>query len=176
MHGYWRDRLYFYMTLLLWSRGNIPSTNTFRCQFRVYIIQHICHILKFSEVTFETWLHCQRLCIIHYSAHRTLCTLFGFSQHWIHWMFVTHRRLKKRLILFRRHDTRHFLERRFCIFIQISLKFLSVYSMDNKLSLLRVMACRRTGDKSLPKSMMTHFTDHTVANRSQYVKYRALSL
>ena len=44
-----------------------------------------------------------------------------------------------------------------------------VHFVDNKSSLLWVMAYHRTGDKSLPNSMMTYFTNHAVANRSQYV-------
>ena len=43
--------------------------------------------------------------------------------------------------------------------IQISLKLLPRYPIDNKPALVPVMAWRRTGDKPLPEPMMNHFTD-----------------
>ena len=43
--------------------------------------------------------------------------------------------------------------------IQISLKLVPRSPIDNKSALVRVMAWRRTGDKSLPEPMMTQFTD-----------------
>ena len=43
--------------------------------------------------------------------------------------------------------------------IQISLKFVPRAPIDIKSALVQVMAWRRTGDKSLPKAMMTQFTD-----------------
>ena len=43
--------------------------------------------------------------------------------------------------------------------IQISLKFVPRSSIDNKPVLIQVMAWRRTGDKPLPKTMMTQFID-----------------
>ena len=45
------------------------------------------------------------------------------------------------------------------IWIQISLKFITKSSIDNKPTLIQVMAWRRTGDKSLPEPMLTQFTD-----------------
>ena len=43
--------------------------------------------------------------------------------------------------------------------IRISLKFVPRSPIDNKPALVQVMACRLTGDKPLPKPMLTHFTD-----------------
>ena len=43
--------------------------------------------------------------------------------------------------------------------IQISLKFVPRSPIDNKAALVQVMAWCRTGDKPLPKPMMTQFTD-----------------
>ena len=43
--------------------------------------------------------------------------------------------------------------------IQISLEFVPRNPIDNKPSLLQVMAWRRTGDKPLPEPMLNHFTD-----------------
>ena len=48
---------------------------------------------------------------------------------------------------------------KFCILIQISLKFVSKGPIDNKTALVQVMAWRRIGDKSLPEPMLTQFTD-----------------
>ena len=45
------------------------------------------------------------------------------------------------------------------IMIQISLKFIPRSPIDNKSVLVQVMAWRRTGDKPLPETMMTQFTD-----------------
>ena len=43
--------------------------------------------------------------------------------------------------------------------IQISLKYVPRSPIDNKSALFRAMALRRTGDKPLPKPMMTLFID-----------------
>ena len=47
----------------------------------------------------------------------------------------------------------------FCIFIQISLNFVSKGSVDNKPALIQVMSWCRTGDKPLHEPMLTQFTD-----------------
>ena len=47
----------------------------------------------------------------------------------------------------------------FFISIQISLKFVPKGSIDNKAVFVQVMAWRRKGDKPLPESMLTQFTD-----------------
>ena len=43
--------------------------------------------------------------------------------------------------------------------IQISLKFVPRGSIDNKLTLVQVMAWRWTGDKPSPEPVMIQFTD-----------------
>ena len=48
-----------------------------------------------------------------------------------------------------------FLNEKFCIVIWISLKFVPKGPIDNKWSLVQVMAWHRTGDKPLPGPMMT---------------------
>ena len=45
------------------------------------------------------------------------------------------------------------------ILIQISLKFVLRSLIDNKPALVQAMTWRRTGDKPLPKPMLTQFTD-----------------
>ena len=45
------------------------------------------------------------------------------------------------------------------ISIRISLKFVPKGPIDDKSALVQVMAWRRTGDKSLPETMLTQFTD-----------------
>ena len=45
------------------------------------------------------------------------------------------------------------------ILIQFSLKFVPKCAIDNKSALVQVMAWRRTGDKPLPETMLTQFTD-----------------
>ena len=47
----------------------------------------------------------------------------------------------------------------FCIFIQISLKFVSKNPIDNNPALVQVMAWRWWGDKPLPEPVHTQFTD-----------------
>ena len=51
------------------------------------------------------------------------------------------------------------MNEKFCILIQISLKFVPKGPIDNKAALVQVLACRQTGDKPLPEPMVTHFTD-----------------
>ena len=63
-----------------------------------------------------------------------------------------------------RHFTENILKRIFmnknlCILIQISLKFVPKGPIDNKATLVQVMAWRRIGDTPLPETMLTHFTD-----------------
>ena len=45
------------------------------------------------------------------------------------------------------------------LLIRISLKFVSRSPIDNKPALVQVMAWGRTGDKPLPESILTQFTD-----------------
>ena len=52
-----------------------------------------------------------------------------------------------------------FLNRKGRIPIQISLKFVSGSPIDKKPALIQTMAWRRTGDKPLPKPMITQFID-----------------
>ena len=62
----------------------------------------------------------------------------------------------------------HFTNNKFkCIFVNenvrisilISLKFLPKGPIDNKSALVQVIAWHQTGDKPLPKTMLTQFTD-----------------
>ena len=53
----------------------------------------------------------------------------------------------------------------FCILIKISLKLVADGPIDNKPSLVRVMAWHLTDDMPLPESMLTQFTD---AHMRQY--------
>ena len=46
-----------------------------------------------------------------------------------------------------------------CIFLNENNKISSRSPIDNKQALVQVMAWRRTGDKPLPESMLTWFTD-----------------
>ena len=52
-----------------------------------------------------------------------------------------------------------FLNENVRIAIKISLKFVPNSPLDNKSALFWVMAWRRTGDKPLPKPMLTQFTN-----------------
>ena len=51
------------------------------------------------------------------------------------------------------------MNRKFCILIQISLKFIPKGPIDRKSALVQVMAWRRTGDKPLTEALLTQFTD-----------------
>ena len=44
-------------------------------------------------------------------------------------------------------------------FLKIALKFVPEGLIDNNLSLVKIMARRRIGDKPLPEPMPTQFTD-----------------
>ena len=52
-----------------------------------------------------------------------------------------------------------FLNENYRIQIQISLNFVPKSPIDNKSTLVQVMAWRQIGDKPLPEPMMTQFTD-----------------
>ena len=49
--------------------------------------------------------------------------------------------------------------KKFCTVIWISLKLVPKVPIDNKWTLVQVMAWRRTGDKPLSEPMFTQFTD-----------------
>ena len=51
------------------------------------------------------------------------------------------------------------MSEKFCILIQMSLKFVPKGPIDQKSVLVQVMAWRRTGDKPLSEPMLTQFTD-----------------
>ena len=50
-----------------------------------------------------------------------------------------------------------------------SWKFVPKHLIDNKSSLLQVMACCQTGNKPIPEPMMTQFNDITCVARPQSV-------
>ena len=52
-----------------------------------------------------------------------------------------------------------FVSEKSCILMKISLKFVSKCPIDNKWTLLQVMAWRRIGDKPFPELMLTQFND-----------------
>ena len=51
------------------------------------------------------------------------------------------------------------MNKKFCISIRISLKFVPKGPIDNKSALVQVIAGLRAGDKPLPEPMLTQFTD-----------------
>ena len=51
------------------------------------------------------------------------------------------------------------MNEKFCILIQISLKFVPKGLIDNKTALVQVMAWCQTGDKPLPEAMLIEFRD-----------------
>ena len=51
-----------------------------------------------------------------------------------------------------------FINEKFCILIWISLEFVLIGPIDEKLALVHVMAWRRTDDKPLPEPMLSQFT------------------
>ena len=52
-----------------------------------------------------------------------------------------------------------FMNEKFCVFIQNSLKFVPKGPIDNKSMMVQVIAWRRTGDNPLSEPMLTQFTD-----------------
>ena len=51
-----------------------------------------------------------------------------------------------------------FMNEKFYILIQISLRFVPKGPIDNKSAFVQVMAWHRAGDKPLPEPMLTQFT------------------
>ena len=60
-----------------------------------------------------------------------------------------------------------FLNKNDRISIRISLKFVPRSQIDNKTTLVQVMAWRRTGDKPLPEPNLTQFTDAYVRHHGE---------
>ena len=54
---------------------------------------------------------------------------------------------------------RIFVNEKFCILIEISIKFVPKGQIDNNTALVQIMAWRRIGDKPLSETMMTWFPD-----------------
>ena len=52
-----------------------------------------------------------------------------------------------------------FVNEKFCILIDISLKFVPKGQISNIPALVQIMAWRRIGDKPLSEPMLTQFTD-----------------
>ena len=52
-----------------------------------------------------------------------------------------------------------FLNKKFCIFIKISLKFVPKVPIENDLALVQLMAWCWIGDKPSSETMLTWFTD-----------------
>ena len=59
------------------------------------------------------------------------------------------------------------MNEKFYILIQISLKFVPKGPIDNMAALVQLMAWCRTGDKPLPDSMLTQFTDAYMGHSGQ---------
>ena len=72
---------------------------------------------------------------------------------------LTHLPLDKMAAISQRYLKQTFMNEKFCISIQISLKFVSKSQMHIKTTLIHVMAWRLIGDKPLPEPMLTQFTD-----------------
>ena len=51
------------------------------------------------------------------------------------------------------------MNEKYCILIPVSLKLVPMGPVDNKLTLAQVVVWRQTGDKPLPESMLTQFTE-----------------
>ena len=69
-----------------------------------------------------------------------------------------------------------FLNENVRISIKISLKFVPKGPIDNKAALVQVMAWRSTGDKPLPESMLTQFTDAYMRHYGRWVKWVILGI
>ena len=54
---------------------------------------------------------------------------------------------------------RIFFNEKFCILIEISLKFVPKGPIDNNSALVQIMAWRWIGDKPLSEPMLTRFSD-----------------
>ena len=74
------------------------------------------------------------------------------------------------------HNGRHFtddifkcifMNEKFCISIQISLKFVPKGLINNKSALIQVKAWRWTGDKPLPESMLNQFIDAYMRHKGE---------
>ena len=63
-----------------------------------------------------------------------------------------------------------FMNKNDTILIHISIKFVPKSRIDNKAALALVMACRRTGDKPLPETMQTQFTDVYMRHQGRWLK------
>ena len=71
---------------------------------------------------------------------------------------VTSRGLNKTYVILRKiFSKRTMLNENHYVSIQIALNFISRGPVDNKSTLVQVMAWRRSGDKPLPKPMMTQY-------------------
>ena len=55
----------------------------------------------------------------------------------------------------------------FYILIRISLKFIHMGLTDNKSALVQVMVWRQTGDKLLPETLLTQFTDAYMQHKGE---------
>ena len=63
-----------------------------------------------------------------------------------------------------------FVNEQICILIHIPLKFLPKDLIDNKSTLVQVMAWCRTGDKPLPEPMLPSSLTHIRSSRSRWVQ------
>ena len=61
-----------------------------------------------------------------------------------------------------------FMNEKFRVLIQISLKFIPRGLIENKAALVQVMACRRTGDKPLSEPMMARIPTHICITQPQW--------
>ena len=73
--------------------------------------------------------------------------------------FLTHHPLDKMVAISQRMFTGIFVKEKFCILIEVSLKFVPKGSIDNNPALIQIIAWRRIGDKPSSEPMLTGFTD-----------------
>ena len=69
-----------------------------------------------------------------------------------------------------------FMNEKFCILIQISLRFVSKGPIDKKSALVQVMTWRRTNGKPLPEPMLTQFTASYMWHKRKMSQERMKSL
>ena len=67
-----------------------------------------------------------------------------------------------------------FVNEKFCILIQIPLKFISKGPIDNKSALVQVMTWCRVGEKPLPESVVLRLLTHICSTRGRRVNMSKL--
>ena len=179
--------LIFGSSNILMGLFHIKKNNYFSCRIIVFSITCLIPLVgetypsstfEYEFIWYRDWLYFLHSTLVLFFLHRH--SLVTFFSYWSAAKSLTKLRITVVISVWRHHqivhenlspprkNRRHFsddvfrcisVNGKFCILVQISLKFGAMGPIDNNPTLIHIMDCCQIGDKPLSQLMLTQFTD-----------------